>query len=136
MRNNLFVFDSNTLLSALFNDESIPARALIKARSTGILLVSDETAAEYIDVFSRSKFDKYLPLAFRFAFIENIIANALPVVIETMIKECRDPKDDKFLSLAVSGKADCIITGDTDLLILNPFRNIPIVNPAYFLSSF
>lgn len=40
--------------------------------------------------------------------------------------------DDKFLELAVNGRADPIITGDTDLLVLNPFRGIPIITPAAF----
>lgn len=42
---------------------------------------------------------------------------------------CRDPKDNKYLELALSGKADCIITGDKDLLVLHPFDNIPILTP-------
>lgn len=50
------------------------------------------------------------------------------------ISECRDPKDNKFLELAFSGKADCIISGDDDLLVMNPFREIPIITPSEFLS--
>ena len=50
------------------------------------------------------------------------------------IAECRDPKDNKFLELAFCGKADCIISGDDDLLALNPFREIPIITPREFLS--
>ena len=46
---------------------------------------------------------------------------------------CRDPKDDQILELAVSGNADCIVTGDDDLLTLNPFRGIAIITPADFL---
>jgi len=49
---------------------------------------------------------------------------------------CLDEKDDKYLSLAVSAKAKAIITGDNDLLILNPFKNISIVTPAEFLKKF
>ena len=48
---------------------------------------------------------------------------------------CRDPDDDMYLELALSGKADCIITGDPDLLVLNPFENIPIITPKEFLDS-
>jgi uncharacterized protein len=43
---------------------------------------------------------------------------------------CRDPKDDKFLGLAVAGAADAIVTGDDDLLVLHPFRGIEIVRPT------
>ena len=49
------------------------------------------------------------------------------------ITACRDPKDDKFLELAVNGHADLIVSGDADLLTLNPFQGTPIVTPADFV---
>jgi predicted nucleic acid-binding protein len=49
------------------------------------------------------------------------------------IRACRDPKDDKFLELAVHGRADLIVTGDQDLHTLNPFRGIAILTPNAFL---
>jgi len=51
-------------------------------------------------------------------------------------KVCRDPKDNKYLELAVAANASCIVTGDQDLLVLNPFRNIPILTSADFLAQF
>jgi predicted nucleic acid-binding protein len=59
-------------------------------------------------------------------------------VIEILepIVACRDPKDDKFLELAVSGRAACIVTADEDLLALNPFRGISILSVERFLASF
>nr|WP_294518875.1 putative toxin-antitoxin system toxin component, PIN family [uncultured Rhodopila sp.] len=48
---------------------------------------------------------------------------------------CRDPTDDKFLELAVNGRTDLILTGDADLLVLNPFRGIPILAPAIFVQG-
>ena len=58
---------------------------------------------------------------------------------ESSVKElkstCRDPKDNKFLELAVAGNADCIVTGDKDLLVLNSFRNIQIITPKEFLEQ-
>lgn len=53
--------------------------------------------------------------------------------MDAPITACRDPKDDKFLELAVSGRATHIISGDTDLLTLNPFRGIAILPPRAFL---
>ena len=49
---------------------------------------------------------------------------------------CRDPKDDKFLDVAVAGHADALVSGDEDLLVLHPFQGIPIVQPAEFLAMF
>ena len=56
-------------------------------------------------------------------------------MITERIVACRDPTDDKFLELAVSGNADLILSGDKDLLTLHPFRGIPIVTPAAFVSG-
>lgn len=136
MKNNIFVFDTNTLLSAMFDERSIPATALVKARANGILVVSQEVAAEYIATFSKGKFDRYVPQSIRFAFIENIISNAVLVNVESSIKVCRDPKDDKFLSLAAAAGASCIVSGDNDLLVLNPFREISILKPNDFVNLF
>ncbi|MEO7271642.1 MAG: putative toxin-antitoxin system toxin component, PIN family, partial [Vicinamibacterales bacterium] len=49
------------------------------------------------------------------------------------VRACRDPKDDKFLELAVNGGASVIVTGDADLLSLHPFRGIDILPPAAYL---
>ena len=49
------------------------------------------------------------------------------------IRACRNPRDDKFLELAVHGLADAIVTGDRNLLELNPFRGIAILTPAEYL---
>jgi len=134
--NRFFIFDTNTLLSALFDETSIPAAALKRARINGTLLTSEAIMLEYRMVFLRPKFDKYISLPTRIEFIENIIAQSFPVIITQEIKECRESEDDKWLSLAVSAKSDCIISGDKDLLILNPFKGTPILTPAEFLNRF
>jgi putative PIN family toxin of toxin-antitoxin system len=128
-----FVFDTNVLISALFNFNSLSAGALIKARNQGRLLVSKEIASEYLSVFSREKFDKWISLERRINFIENIIENSMLVNVVQQIFACRDYKDNMFLSLAVSAQANCIVSGDKDLLILHPFNGIPILMPTDFL---
>ena len=55
------------------------------------------------------------------------------VTITERIAVCRDPTDDRFLELAVNGRADIIVTGDLDLLVWDPFRGIPIVTPRQFV---
>ena len=59
------------------------------------------------------------------------MAIAIPTEIQEKIQACRDVKDDKFLELAVNGNADVIVTGDADLLVLNPFREIEIIKFFY-----
>ncbi|WP_408733653.1 putative toxin-antitoxin system toxin component, PIN family [Mucilaginibacter sp.] len=97
---------------------------------------SDETFNEFCDVFVRPKFDRFLPLNKRIIVIEDLKALTEIAPVANKIKACRDPKDDKFLELAVSSGAACIITGDKDLLVLNPFEGIPILTAAEFLKTF
>ena len=72
--------------------------------------------------------------------IKNLLKNLIRIgdFIEpkTKITVCRDPKDNKFLELAVAGKANCIVTGDKDLLVLHPFRGINIISPADFIIQY
>ncbi|WP_408733647.1 putative toxin-antitoxin system toxin component, PIN family [Mucilaginibacter sp.] len=68
--------------------------------------------------------------------MENIISNSISIEPVEKFSDCRDPKDNKFLELAVTAGASCIVSGDQDLLILHPFNNIPILPPADFLKLF
>jgi uncharacterized protein len=98
--------------------------------------VSSETLAELENVFSRKKFDSYVSSENRQKFILYLKNIAEIVDIVTPVKVCRDPKDDKFLSLAIFGNADLIITGDEDLLVINPYQNISILSPSDFLINY
>ena len=42
---------------------------------------------------------------------------------------------DKFIELAINGKASLIITGDEDLLVLNNFEGIEILTPKEFVTK-
>jgi putative PIN family toxin of toxin-antitoxin system len=132
-KTNLFVIDTNVLISAFILPSSAARKALNKARKDGFVIVSKESADELADVLIKPKFDKYLPLDIRLEIIDDFISIAYFIEPEVTISECRDPKDDKFLELACSAKATCIVTGDQDLLVLNPFRGIPIITTAEFL---
>ncbi|MFL5251372.1 MAG: putative toxin-antitoxin system toxin component, PIN family [Rhodopila sp.] len=66
-------------------------------------------------------------------WLTRLLPAAELVTITEQIAACPDPTDDKFLELAVNDRADIILTGDSGLLMLNPFRNIPIVGPAAFV---
>lgn len=128
------VFDTNTLISAILIRGSIPDSALIKAIHSGTLLFSDDTFNELQHVITRQKFDKYVSIATRIEFITKLRDVLEPVEISESITACRDAKDNKFLEVAVNGKADVIITGDQDLLILHPFRKVDILTPAQFVT--
>ncbi|MBS0272701.1 MAG: putative toxin-antitoxin system toxin component, PIN family [Proteobacteria bacterium] len=126
--NNRFVVDTNIIISQLLWPKSLPGEAFRKALSSGILLGSEETLQELTNVLMRKKFDPYLTLGERQQFLRQLsfVVDFIPYVIS--LAACRDPKDDKFLSLAVSGDAKLLLTGDNDLLVLDPFKEIRILN--------
>lgn len=133
---NTFVFDTNALISAHLLLESMSRKAYDKAFDKGILIYSATTFDEFAKTFIRSKFEKYLSLGKRTATIREFQARAGLIEVDLSIAASRDAKDNKFLELAVTAKASCIITGDKDLLVLNPFRGIPILSPSDFINNF
>ena len=133
MSEHRFVIDNNILVSRLLAPNSIPSQAVRVAIKKGNLLISAETLRELSVVLGRQKFDKYVSRENRQEFIQRLGVIAELVWVETRITICRDPKDNKFLELAIDGKAQIIITGDRDLLILDPFENIKVLTPRDFL---
>jgi putative PIN family toxin of toxin-antitoxin system len=135
------VFDSSTLVGAALRVGSTPHGALSAALDFWDLCASAETLAELEEVLGRSKFDRYLDREKRQIFVANLRRRVhLFVVPDTTMSEtdprCRDPKDNQFLALAQVAEADVLVSSDADLLVLNPWRGIPIVTPAEFLAGF
>ena len=130
-----FVVDTNVLVSHLLIPESVPGQALRLALSLGDILVSDSTLTELASVINRPKFDKYISKPDRRKFFEVLAPLCINVEIIQSIQASKDPKDDKFLEVAINGSADFILTGDTDLLELHPFHEIPIYSPSQFLEQ-
>ena len=128
-----FVLDTNVVVSGLLLAGSIPRQAFDKAHTQGTLLISVPTLLELTEVLHRKQFNKYLLEEERMRFLVGLLKESELFETTEAITECRDPKDNKFLELAFCGKADCIISGDDDLLVLNPFREIPIITPREFL---
>ena len=129
------VVDTNVFVSGLLRRSSVSGQAAAKARHNAVLLVSQATMTELADVLAEAKFDRYVSVEQRVHFIRLIwnIAEFVPIIHR--VRECRDPKDDKFLEVALNGRADLILTGDADLLTLNPWRGIAIVPPAEYLKG-
>lgn len=129
------VIDNNALISRLLLPASVPALAVRKAVDTAQLLLSEPTLSELAEVLSREKFDPYVSVEDRQQFIRLLgrVGEIVSIIYTT--HACRDPKDDMLLDLAVNGSADLVVTGDRDLLVLNPFRGIPIITPARYLKD-
>ena len=128
-----YVFDTNTIVSAFLFHRSTPGQALTAALDQGVLLVSDEVASELGAVLRRERFDAYISRERREELLRGLIRNALLIEVTERVEACRDPSDDKFLELAISGGAACIVSGDDDLLVLHPYRGLPVLNARAFL---
>jgi uncharacterized protein len=131
-----FVLDTNVIVSAVFFPRGLPRRAMNWAGRNGKILASESTFAELSDVLLRPRFERFSPLVEREAVLRDLVSNVEFVEIQEPIVACRDPKDDQYLALAVNACADCIVTGDEDLLVLHPFRQIPILTVRMFLEEY
>lgn len=131
-----FVIDTNCFVSANLIKNSKSAKAFDTVLNYGRIALSNEIFNEYTEVLYREKLDKYLTDIQRVKALSMVKRNAIFFQPVEIVNECRDPKDNKFLELAVASNAVCILTGDTDLLIMNPFRKIEILEPAKFLLDF
>jgi uncharacterized protein len=129
------VIDTNVIVSASVLAVSVPRRAVEKTLREGILLLSDFTMDELRDVLFRSKFDRYVSREERALFLAHLAVAAEFVPIIQLVRECRDPDDDKFLEVALNGRADVIISGDKDLLALHPWRGIATLSPIDYLKA-
>lgn len=130
---NRLVVDTNVFVSAIVLPLSVPRRAVDQALDQGVLLFSETTMSELAEVLFRQKLDRYVSREERQRFLRQLTSGAEFVPIVHSLRECRDPKDDKFLEVALNGRADVIITGDVDLLGMHPWREISILRPADFL---
>ena len=126
-----FVVDTNVLISAALRPSGVP-RAVVDTigHANGILLFSDETFHELETRFRLPKFDAYVGQDARSVFLAQLEAVSEWVSIVGARLGCRDPGDDKLLETALLGHADCLVSGDGDLLVMSPFHGIPILTPA------
>ena len=130
------VLDASIFVSAALKANSVSERALLHAASQpNRLLLSSDIEDEYREVIFRPKFDRFVSVARRLAILGLVLAAGERVNGIVPVRECADPKDDKYLALAAAGGADVIVSGDVrHLLAMHPWRGIAIVSPSVFLS--
>jgi putative PIN family toxin of toxin-antitoxin system len=131
------ILDTSTLVSAALRIGSVPHQALARALGSCHLCASVETLAELEQVMNREKFDRYLDLESRRAFVALVRRNVRLFAVDAGLlavgPQCRDTKDQPFLALAHAAEAKTLVSGDEDLLVLHPWNGIPILTPAEFL---
>lgn len=136
MKNEVrYVFDTNVIVSALLFENSKPAQALRYALANGEVLLSLDLLEELNEVLGREKFNRYVTSEEREEFLAALVERAVLVEITENVQECRDPKDDKVLELALNGEAQYIISGDRDLLVLHPFHDVLVITADEFLQT-
>ncbi len=133
------VLDTSTLVSAALRVGSVPHQALLKALGSCELCASSATLNELEQVLKRDKFDRYLNTETRLSFVALIRQHTHLFDVQdadelNVQPACRDPKDNKFLALALVCEAGVIISSDKDLLALNPWRSIPVLTPSDFVA--
>lgn len=133
MRAERAVLDTNILISA-FLTQGKPFQALRWVLDNGVLIFSDPTFEELVSRLRKPKFDRYVTRERRKELVADLEAVAEWTAINGALQAFRDPDDDKFLETALAGQADCIVTGDGDLLALDPFEEIRIMTAAEFLN--
>lgn len=127
------VLDTGVLVSAAIRPGSVPALALHKALMHFDVCVSGATWAELETVMGRAKFDAYLALGAREAFVAGLRSHVRWIEVQSDVADCADRKDNKFLALALDAGAELIVSSDPHLTTMHPWRGIPIVVPAGFL---
>ena len=126
------VLDTNVIVSAiLFKGQAIRS-VLTRALNDHCVVFSQATWDELATVLQRSGFDKTMPLGSRLLVLAELATRVEIVAVTSVVSDCRDPKDNKFLALALDAGAGMIVTGDADLLALHPLRGVRICLPAGF----
>ncbi len=132
MRAERAVLDTNILISASLTGRK-PLQVLRHVLENGVLIFSEPTFGELFARLMKPKFDLYVSRERRAELLADLEAAAEWTMITGALHGCGDPDDDKFLETALAGEATCLVSGDRDLLVLDPFEGIRIVTPAAFL---
>lgn len=128
------VLDSNLVVSAFLRPHGAAAQALEIAFGHFDVACSRETINELLDVLKRDKFDNYLSKSERLERLEAYIQGVILVDVSLSVDDCLDPKDNKFLALAIATKSVALVSGDKrDLISMHPYRGIAIVGVRDFI---
>ena len=129
------VIDTNVFISAALSSIGTPRKAIdFIVNGNFVIIQSEATYQELATRIQKKKFDKYISDVDRQIFLTAVKGNSSFILVSHQTTSCIDADDNKFLELAVSGQAKYIVTGDSDLLCLENYREIRIVTPADFLN--
>jgi len=127
------VVDTNIFISAALKTDSAPRFAFRWIERNARLLKSTATEQELYRTLAKPRLAALFPDSDFTNRLTRVMQTAELIEVVERVQVCRDPDDDKFLELAVNGRADMVVSDDSDLLVLHPFRGIAIVGPAAFV---
>ena len=134
MKNRRVILDTNLWISFLISKRQKELDILLESGAV-TLIFSQELLEEFLEVSERPKFKRFFKKSDIKTLLTQIETFGELIRVESKINECRDPKDNFLLSLSVDGKADFLVTGDSDLLVLGKIENTRIVLWAEFISQ-
>lgn len=129
------ILDTNIWISFLIS-KSVKGIDMLIFNDEAVLLFSDELMTEFIDVANREKLKPYFKKEYLFFLIDLIEEYGEIVKVKSKVDICRDKKDNFLLALAKDGKADYLITGDKDLLVIDNFVKTKIIGLTGFLEKY
>jgi uncharacterized protein len=133
----ILILDSNLVVSAFLNPRGVAAQALDIGLEYFDLACSRETLTELIDVLKRDKFDTYLSKSERAERAETYAQSVMFFDVIISVADCRDPKDNKFLALAITAQARAVVSGDKrDLLSMKAYHGIDIIGLREFVDNY
>ena len=133
MKNRRVILDTNLWISFLISKRQKELDVLLESGAV-TLIFSQEQLEEFIEVSERPKFKRFFKKSDIKTLLSQIETFGELINVESKIDECRDPKDNFLLSLSIDGKADFLITGDSDMLVLGKIENTRIVSWTEFIA--
>jgi hypothetical protein len=127
------MFDASVLVSAAITSGGVPRRAFAKARATDRLAMSQPVFDEVSNVLHRQRLVRFLDSVLRDNLLDQLLSGTDWFIPAIAVADCRDATDDKYLELALAAAAEVIVSGDQDLLTLDPWRGIRILRPAAYI---
>jgi putative PIN family toxin of toxin-antitoxin system len=115
--------------------DGVPHRALRKARATDTLAMSQPVFDEALEVLHRPRLVRFMDPDLRADVLDQLVSGTLWFAPAEAVTDCRDAADNKYLELVLAARASTLVSSDQDLLVLHPWRGIPILRPAEYLAQ-
>ena len=131
----MIVLDASTIISAGMGRGSVPDRAVRHALASDQVAMSEQVMAELLDVFARPRLARFVQPKLRDEVLFLLDTFGVYFAPSERVTNCRDPKDNMYLELALAAGAAMIVSSDSDLLVLHPWRSVRVLRPAQYLAE-